>query len=385
MSEAFALEGFEGKDYDAYRAAQEASTRRLEAERAANAGGQLRSAGGSGALFPEVWLSSLGVPAPLLLLGRPEHYEGYISATDADGIEYTPEGVSRFDAEIRRRAAAVHTTAPPWLARGISREFADASIFSQAARDWRATDARLQRAVRGGRQSPRDTVGNNGATARTSLYHSPSLQLLHDYQLATGTRLPVVLRNEFRAAKVRDTDEEEPFSQVSIQPTPRAWRNLGLHPNSDPEQVRQALAKRHIGAIIIDVAALQTDWPDAAPFTDIPDFVDRMAQAGLVAGVNVGVGSMSLAGLRGPVAKEMRQMRHAFLHSADAAGRTLIGETVALAAKRWANEPRPRTPAAPRRVVLNDGRFRRDHSFDSHTVIISTIRSLVCHAIRDAA
>jgi hypothetical protein len=317
---------------------------------------------------PEFLISNLSLPKPLMMAGSVSAHERYMTDVGVDGMELTPVSISRFMGRLLYRATMLEEISRHPVP-SVGREYLFDQLGYDIRKDWTDEDEAFRRLVRSQHSSFRNDTYDNGIVARTVPVWRESLEQMRKVQLITG-RLAAVLYPGFEGGEVVYDNDNAPFAERTFQPKASEWQRMGLTEQSSIGDIEAAIAARGFTGITYDLFHCQME-ENGSQFREPLDLAARLAAAGLIKSVHLAVNRLDITGLQSPLAKSTKNAKQAFVHSSEAAGKTLEGELLTVIADEW------RQADLEGWVVVEDGPLRLGGAKRDHTAIVAHARELV--------
>ncbi len=329
----------------------------------------------------KVGIANLSLPKGLLINGSPRDHQEYVNSIDADGLEVAPMSASRLSRialqrgeekeKKARRPAGFHSSAPEardfWMDVGRDKE------IEREAR-MRKVDAALGDLVLSQHQS---FVGYGGGGLLDAIVRrafptgKESLRWMKAMQHIIGPR-PAVLYEAFDGERMAYDDENAPFPSRRFQPTPHGFAHMGLHEDSEIEEITAVMDEAGLGEIAFDGF-------HARKFRDPVALAAKLAKAGRVKEMHASVHRLDMTGLHSDDAKQTRAERRALVRSAEAFMRTQQGEIMGAVTEEWNRQDQAQPGNAQEYLtVLEEGPLRAGLSTQSdHFSMIANLRQIV--------
>lgn len=308
-------------------------------------------------------VSNMVVPPATIVFGGISAHKRYLHAVGADGLEITPlyPRTSRLMAQLEQRSKAYTEGAPgaPLHDDGCSRGDQDIR--------------RLVKSLHSG-----FCQEEGGLAAYVFPPVRDSLTFLTRIQRLTG-KLPAVLFPNISDGTdyLRYNDQNAPFAWRTFQPKAHEWQGIfGLGEYSSTEEVREAIGAYGYNGLTGDVFHDQ-NVVEGMAFKDLPSFVGRMAQGGIMHEAHLSLNRTDITGRTGEAAEKTRAAKRAFMDSPKAALSTIEGQQLQAIASGW------KAIGHAGVVVYEEGPLRSPlapTTYDEQQRILATAREIVVQA-----
>ena len=321
----------------------------------------------------EFLISNLSLPMSYVVARNLHDHEKYVEHTGADGLEITPMYFSRFINRLIYRSMVLEEEIAVDL-QDEGRERLARVEDTSPIPSFSPEDEAYQNLVRSGHSSFRNSSGDNGLVALGFPPWEQSLDMLDKVQVITGG-LSVVLYPNFEDGNVIYSKDNAPFAERTFQPKASDWKRMGLSEFSNIATIREVIGLRGYDSLTFDLFHSQVE-EDGEYFRDPVGLASRLALGGLINSVHLSVNRLDITGRHSNLADSTRAAKRSFVHTANAAGRTIEGEMLSEIGSIWKQND-PTGIGYPKRVVIEEGPLRSGNTKRNHAAIIAHARELI--------
>lgn len=322
----------------------------------------------------EIVCSNLILPGRLQFLGSVSDYESYQNTIGADGWEITPTH-SKFARRLLAGAdfdRVADDTTVEHQSQQAEVDPAESNALLEGLdlrHDYSSEVEFFGRAIKAVHSSFRkDSPSWLSPRARLIPTWRESLSAMRRIQQAAQKPLSAVLYTVPENRPIRYDEHNAPFHARGFQPKPYEFRSWGLDEGTDPKDLGQAMEQWGFNEVVWDVFHAQG-------FDDPEAVCERLSSAGMIQAIHLSIGRLDVAPRDSELSKRTTQALKAFMHSPEAASKTLEGEMLTQIIWTWRQNPgqtRRIVLEQPPRLIANSKKTAKQHR-----AIIETTRAMI--------